>query len=36
MGIMLCNVWDKIEAAREIINKKEKFSRESIKNAIVF
>ena len=35
-GIMLCNVWDKIDRARESIDKKDKLSGEELKKAIVF
>jgi NADPH-dependent 2,4-dienoyl-CoA reductase/sulfur reductase-like enzyme len=33
-GVMLCNVWEKIDAARELIRKREKRTRESLKGAI--
>jgi 3-phenylpropionate/trans-cinnamate dioxygenase ferredoxin reductase subunit len=35
-GVMLCNVWDKIEAAREMIRKREKISAEKLRGAITF
>jgi NADPH-dependent 2,4-dienoyl-CoA reductase/sulfur reductase-like enzyme len=35
-GVMLCNVWDKIDMARELIDKKEILSGEELKTAIVF
>ena len=33
-GVMLCNVWEKVDAARELIRKREKRTRESLKGAI--
>jgi len=33
-GVMLCNVWEKVDAARELIRKHEKRTRESLKGAI--
>jgi 3-phenylpropionate/trans-cinnamate dioxygenase ferredoxin reductase component len=33
-GVMLCNVWEKVDAARELIRKQEKRTRESLKGAI--
>lgn len=33
-GVMLCNVWDKVEQARELIRKKEAASRGSLKGRI--
>ncbi len=35
-GVMLCNVWDKIEAARELIKKQNKINPEELKTAIPF
>ncbi len=35
-GVMLCNVWEKIDEAREIIKKQEKLNKGELKNAIVF
>jgi NADPH-dependent 2,4-dienoyl-CoA reductase/sulfur reductase-like enzyme len=33
-GVMLCNVWEKVNAARELIRKREKRTRESLRGAI--
>jgi len=33
-GVMLCNVWERVDAARELIRKHEKRTRESLKGAI--
>jgi 3-phenylpropionate/trans-cinnamate dioxygenase ferredoxin reductase component len=33
-GVMLCNVWEKVDAARELIQKREKRTRESLRGAI--
>jgi 3-phenylpropionate/trans-cinnamate dioxygenase ferredoxin reductase component len=33
-GVMLCNVWEKVDAARELIRKHEQRTRESLKGAI--
>jgi 3-phenylpropionate/trans-cinnamate dioxygenase ferredoxin reductase subunit len=33
-GVMLCNVWEKVDAARELIRKQEKRTRESLRGAI--
>jgi len=33
-GVMLCNVWEKVDAARALIRKREKRTRESLKGAI--
>jgi NADPH-dependent 2,4-dienoyl-CoA reductase/sulfur reductase-like enzyme len=33
-GVMLCNVWEKVDAARELIRKREKRTRESLRGAI--
>jgi len=33
-GVMLCNVWEKVDAARALIRKQEKRTRESLKGAI--
>ena len=33
-GVMMCNVWDKVEAAREIIRKKEKMTPEKLRGLI--
>ncbi len=33
-GAMMCNVWDKVEAARELIRKGERITRESLHGAI--
>jgi NAD(P)H-nitrite reductase large subunit len=33
-GVMLCNVWEKIDAARALIQKREKRTRESLRGAI--
>jgi hypothetical protein len=33
-GAMLCNVWDKVEAARELIRKGERVKPEKLKGAI--
>jgi len=35
-GVMLCNVWDKIEAARDIIRKRQKINPQELKGAIPF
>jgi 3-phenylpropionate/trans-cinnamate dioxygenase ferredoxin reductase component len=35
-GIMLCNVWDKVDAAREIIRSREKIKPESLRGALRF
>jgi 3-phenylpropionate/trans-cinnamate dioxygenase ferredoxin reductase component len=34
-GVMLCNVWEKIEAARELIRKGERMAADALRNAIV-
>ena len=33
-GVMLCNVWEKVDAARQLIQKREKRTRESLRGAI--
>ncbi len=33
-GVMLCNVWEKVDAARELIRKREKRTRENLRGAI--
>jgi len=33
-GVMLCNVWEKVDAARELIRKHEKRTRDSLRGAI--
>jgi NADPH-dependent 2,4-dienoyl-CoA reductase/sulfur reductase-like enzyme len=33
-GVMLCNVWEKVNGARELIRKREKRTRESLRGAI--
>jgi 3-phenylpropionate/trans-cinnamate dioxygenase ferredoxin reductase subunit len=33
-GVMLCNVWEKVDAARRLIQKREKRTRESLRGAI--
>jgi NADPH-dependent 2,4-dienoyl-CoA reductase/sulfur reductase-like enzyme len=33
-GVMLCNVWEKVDAARALIQKREKRTRESLRGAI--
>jgi hypothetical protein len=34
-GMMMCNVWDKVDAAREIIRRGEQASAESLRGALV-
>jgi 3-phenylpropionate/trans-cinnamate dioxygenase ferredoxin reductase component len=34
-GMMMCNVWDKVDAAREIIRRGEQVSAESLRGALV-
>jgi 3-phenylpropionate/trans-cinnamate dioxygenase ferredoxin reductase subunit len=33
-GVMMCNVWDKVEAARDLIREKRKVTGEELKGAI--
>jgi len=33
-GVMMCNVWDKLDAARELIRKGERVSPESLRGLI--
>jgi hypothetical protein len=33
-GVMMCNVWDKVEAARELIRKAEPVSKDSLRGLI--
>jgi hypothetical protein len=33
-GVMMCNVWDRLDAARELIRKNERVSPESLRGLI--